>query len=278
MTESSSPGPASGTTQDEKGSLYDLSKPLKMWELPQDLKEISGNAWVDNTHLLVIEDLHPNLYLLALGDKVQIEKTIPFEPSKDKKVDIEDVTLIGNTAYALWSHGVIFKITNWQNKQQTTEMPTTLSKENNTEGICYDPVTHNLLIACKNESGLEDAKKSTRAIYSFDPESGKLNSDPFMVINKKDFKNAAGEKLDFYPSAIAVHPQSHDIYILSTKENKCMAVYTHDGQFKSVQFINKDEMEQPEGICFSPDGNLYISSEGKHGIPPKLFEFTARNK
>lgn len=278
MSETSSPGPASGTTQDEKGSLYDLSKPRKMWELPKDLKEISGNAWVDNTHLLVIEDLHPNLYLLALGDKVQIEKTIPFEPSKDKKVDIEDVTLIGNTAYALWSHGVIFKITNWQNKQQTTEMPTTLSKENNTEGICYDPVTHNLLIACKNESGLDDAKKSTRAIYSFDPESGKLNSDPFMVINKKDFKNAAGEKLDFYPSAIAVHPQSHDIYILSTKENKCMAVYTHDGQFKSVQFIDKDEMEQPEGICFSPDGNLYISSEGKHGIPPKLFEFTARNK
>ena len=43
--------------------------------------------------------------------------------------------------------------------------------------------------------------------------------------------------------------------------------------FKAVQFIDKELMPQPEGICFSPEGKLYISSEGKKGEPGNLFEF-----
>ena len=52
-----------------------------------------------------------------------------------------------------------------------------------------------------------------------------------------------------------------------------MAVFSHDGVLKSYQTIDKEMMPQPEGICFSPDGKLYISSEGKKGEPGNLFEF-----
>ena len=45
-----------------------------------------------------------------------------------------------------------------------------------------------------------------------------------MLIHKKDFKKETGEKLDFFPSAIAVHPVTHDVYILSTKDTKCMDI------------------------------------------------------
>ena len=93
-----------------------------------------------------------------------------------------------------------------------------------------------------------------------------------MVIHKKDFESLTGEKLSFNPSAIAVHPVTHDIYILTTRDNKGMAVFSHDGVLKSYQTIDKDLMQQPEGICFSPDGKLYISSEGKKGEPGNLFE------
>jgi uncharacterized protein YjiK len=31
-------------------------------------------------------------------------------------------------------------------------------------------------------------------------------------------------------------------------------------------------MPQPEGICFSPDGMLYISTEGKNGLPAFILE------
>ncbi|HEV8082167.1 MAG TPA: hypothetical protein VGP55_03145 [Chitinophagaceae bacterium] len=59
---------------------YDLAHPQKKWELPAAIFEISGNTWIDENHLLVIEDLHPNLYLIKLSESnAVIEKTIPFK-------------------------------------------------------------------------------------------------------------------------------------------------------------------------------------------------------
>ncbi len=253
---------------------YDLSHPSKKWTLPGELKEISGQVWMDNNHLLAIEDLHPILYLLKLNDKeVTIEKQSAFKKVSDKKMDIEDVAIVKNTVYALWSHGILYKIKDWQTDPKVKKLETPLSKENNTEGLCYDPVSRNLLIACKNESDVEDQKKSTRSIFEFDLKADTLIREPFMLIHKKDFKKVADEKLEFFPSAVAVHPITHDIYVLSTKETKCMAVYGYKGELKSFQFIDKDLLLQPEGICFAADGTLYISSEGKHGVPPVLMRF-----
>jgi uncharacterized protein YjiK len=146
-------------------------------------------------------------------------------------------------------------------------------KKNNTEGLCYDPVTKKLLIANKDDSGLKNEKKSTKAVYSFDMASQKLDVNPFLIIKEKDFETIAGDKIKFNPSAIAVHPKTNDIYILSTRDTKCMAVFSRDGKLKSFKLIDEDLMPQPEGICFSSEGVLYISSEGKKGEPGNLFQF-----
>ena len=274
------PGSAADTTKLEKSKAaynYDLKNPDHSWMLPDQLIEVSGNTWVDKDHLILIEDMHPELYLIKIDEKkATLEKTIVFAKEDKEKIDIEDVVYVNNTVYALWSHGVVYKIADWQTHPQVEKMKTFLSKENNTEGLCYDPVTKNLLVACKDESSVPDEKKTTKAVYQFDLAQGKLSEQPFLLIHAKDFEKATEQKLDFFPSAIAVHPVTHDIYLLSTRDNKCMAVYSHDGKFKGIQFIDKELMPQPEGICFSPEGTLYISSEGKKGEPGNLFEFRVK--
>jgi uncharacterized protein YjiK len=257
---------------------YDLKKPDHLWRLPKGLVEVSGNTWLDKDHLILIEDMHPLLYLVKTGDNknATLEKTIPFEETKKNKFDIEDVTIVGDVVYALWSHGTIFEIKNWNKNPEVEKFPTSLSSYNNLEGICFDPVTKNLLIACKDKSGIKDADKHMKAVYEFNLESKKLDSDPFLVIHSEDFKKLANDKISFNPSAIAIHPVTHDIYLLSTRGSKCMAVYNRNGQLVSFQTIDQDLMPQPEGICFSPDGTLFISSEGKKGNPGNLFEFKAR--
>lgn len=265
---------SSANTDDDKSFVvYNLSRPSQVWNLPASLKEVSGIAWVDENHWLLIEDLHPDLYLVRFEKEVIVEKTIPFLKQRDEKFDFEDVAVAGNTAYALWSHGVIYKIDNWNSQPVVRTWATGLTKKNNIEGLCFDPLSAGLLIACKNKSGDQEEKKSTRAVYGFDLSSGKLNNEPFLLIHKKDFKEKENEVSNFYPSAIAVHPQTHDLYILSSKETKAMAVYNHEGMFKSVQIIDREIMTQPEGICFSTNGDLYISTEGKHGEPPKVLKF-----
>ena len=253
---------------------YDLKNPKRTWKLPSSLFEVSGNTWVDKNHLLLIEDRHPNLYLIKIDEKnAVLEKTIPFQKDEKDKFDIEDVTLVNDVVFALWSHGILFKISNWNSKPDVKEISTFLSKENNTEGLCYDPVSKNLLIACKYASGIKGEDKSTKAVYQFDMATQKLEKNPFLIMDKKKFEKLAGHQLVFYPSAIAVHPVTHNIYLLSTRENKCMAVFNREGILISFQFIDEDLMPQPEGICFSPEGELYISSEGKNGAPGKLFQF-----
>ncbi|HEV2832048.1 MAG TPA: SdiA-regulated domain-containing protein [Hanamia sp.] len=253
---------------------YDLKKPSQLWRLPSALVEVSGNTWVDEERLILIEDIHPNLYLIKLdGKKASLEKEIPFQKDEKDKFDIEDVTIVDDVAYALWSHGVLLKINNWRSAPDVQKISTFLSKKNNAEGLCYDPVTKKLLIANKDDSGLKDEKKSTKAVYSFDMASQKLDADPFLVIREKDFETVAADKIKFNPSAIAVHPETNDIYILSTHDTKCMAVFSRNGKLKSFQFIDEDLMPQPEGICFSPEGVLYISSEGKKKEPGNLFQF-----
>ena len=265
-----------GIVSESKTSFsYDLKKPTHSWVLPSELVEVSGNTWMDKNHLILIEDLNPNLYYVKFDDKTAtLEKTVPFAETEKDKVDIEDVTIVDNVVYALWSHGALYKITNWQNKPEVEKIKTGLSKDNNTEGLCFDPVTKLLLIALKDNPGTGD--DSEKAVYSFNIEKSQLSEKPFIVIHPKDFKPITGNDLSFNPSAIAVHPITHDIYMLTTRDNKGMAVFTHDGVLKSYQSIDKELMEQPEGMCFNPQGKLIISSQGKKGDPGNVFEFDAK--
>ncbi len=252
---------------------YQLSKPNKVWELPEKLLEVSGTAWVDNDHVLVVEDSHPVLYLLQLNDNISIEKEIRFAPQEVPKMDFEDLAIDGQTAYALWSDGTLYRINNWQQTPAVKKWTTDFSRKNDAEGLCVDPVSKNLLVALKNRSGVDDASKTTRAIYAFDRNSEKLLDKPFLLIKQDDLQKASGERLDFYPSAVAIHPLTNDVYVLSTKGSKALAQYSYKGELKKLTLLDAGLLPQPEGLCFAPDGTLYISTEGSQKQPAKLLRF-----
>jgi uncharacterized protein YjiK len=259
---------------------YILEKPDRKWKMPDDLKEISGIVKMPGDTLLAIEDLHPILYFIDVSKpNAVIAKKLTFEDVAKDKFDIEDVTMdSSHTIYAIWSHGVIFKITDWRNKMHAEPIETGLDKKNNTEGIAYNPATGNLLVACKNESGLEDEKKSTRAVYAYDTSSEKLKQEPFLVIEKKEIDRFMSRKVEFYPSAIGVHPISHDIFVISTKGNKSIACFDQSGKLKGFEFLDPELLPQPEGICFDQKGNIFISTEGRHGEPAYVYEFAFKKQ
>ena len=261
----------------QQSTNYDLVHPTKTLVLSDSLAEISGIVFTKNGRLLAIEDLHPIIYELKVEESsAMIVNKIEFKQTDKEKFDFEDLAVVDDTVYALWSHGAIFKIIDQKGGATSERKKTWLKKENNTEGLAYDPLSGNLLVACKDDAGLQDEKKSTRAIYEFDMKADSLKTNPFMLINKKDFENVAGEKIDFYPAAIAVHPITHDIFIISTKDTKCIAQFTHDGKLKAFDYLEKEMLPQPEGICFDKNGNLYISTEARHGKKPFIYEFAVK--
>ena len=65
----------------------------------------------------------------------------------------------------------------------------------------------------------------------------------------------------FLPSDIAIHPITSDIYI-TDGIHSFILIIDISGKIKSFIELDKNDFPRPEGITFSPEGDIFISSEG----------------
>ncbi len=108
-----------------------------------------------------------------------------------------------------------------------------------------------------------------RAIYKFDLETKKVKKKPVYLIDLEILEVHANKErkvMDyrFHPSAVAIHPISDEIIVLASK-GKALLVMNRSGEIIHFTKLDKAIFPQPEGLCFAPDGTMYISSEGKRG-------------
>jgi len=162
------------------------------------------------------------------------------------------------------------------------------------EGLGFNKAANKLILACKGSSNIEghDKSKEIKAFYGFDLESKKLNTKPIFTISDisllnffqnmpREIKSISKEKKlverlkSFSPSAIALHPVEQQYYILSSV-GKLLIIVNKTGKLRSINFLDKDIFIQPEGICFAPEGTLYISNEGK-SLVAKILKFKYLN-
>jgi uncharacterized protein YjiK len=257
---------------------YLLAEPNQSWKLPKSLDEISGLSYIDDRRLACIQDENGIIYIFNL-----IAGKVDLEISFGNDGDYEGIEVIGNDAWILKSNGTLYKVTDYLKKTalDVIKYTTALSGKNNAEGLAYDPVNRNLLIACKGYPFPEETKESGyKAIYSFNLETKKLNKEPFFLINldtikyyeKYDFFTRLGDDVmdyldpsegdkTFQPSGIAIQPVTGNIFILGSV-GKLLLVLSGKGEMLAMIKLRPEIFPKPEGICFSPDGTLYISNEG----------------
>ena len=63
-----------------------------------------------------------------------------------------------------------------------------------------------------------------------------------------------------HPSAAAINPITKDIYIISSIQ-KILLILNSKGEFKTFYKLNPGIYKQPEGMAFTPEGDLIISNE-----------------
>ena len=73
-------------------------------------------------------------------------------------------------------------------------------------------------------------------------------------------KKTGEEDLKFKPSAAAINPLTNDVWILAST-NQLLIVTDRKGNTKAVYTLNPVIFKQPEGITFTPWGDLLISNE-----------------
>lgn len=246
--------------------FYDLSNPSQRWDLPGDLEEISGLSFYKKNKLACVQDEDGIFYIYDLK-----KKEISREESFGEKGDYEGVEVIGDTAFILKSNGHVYYFHIKSHEiGEVSKVKTDLSSKNDTEGLGFFDEPDELLIACKEAPGTKKVKiEKSRSIYRIKKSDKNFKKNPKYIIDSKSYnkmleKKGLNKKLHkpFKPSGVAVHPITNYVYVIGTV-GKMMIILTPDGEIDNLVPLDPALFRQPEGICFSPDGDLYISSEGR---------------
>jgi uncharacterized protein YjiK len=231
---------------------------ITKWELPGLLKEVSGIAYLSDHKFACVQDEAGTIFIYNTSTAL-IERKVDFGAA----ADYEGLTLAGTTAYSVRSNGKIFEVSDIKTQHpKITEYDTPLTAENDVEGIAYDQKNNRLLIALK---GRETEARDFKGIYAFDLKTKKLLPDPVIKVSLTDpqLPHSKGKNRNnaIQPSDIAIHPVTSQVYLLEAA-NPQIFILNADGSIQSRYKLNRTLFNHPEGITFSPAGELYISNEG----------------
>ncbi|RYD76114.1 MAG: SdiA-regulated family protein [Sphingobacteriales bacterium] len=244
----------------EKSTLpYDLENPTK-YNMPQNLFEISGIVFHngDPKEVFAIQDEDGDLFYLGLNDKES--KYTKF----GGKGDYEDLTIIKDQIIVLKSNGELhlFPIADI-NKAEVDNVVKIkdLVPKAEYEGIATDEKAGKVYILTKGSK--DDEKNKATSIYAFDfQQDNSLKASGTFNLPFDEIEKLSGEKkVKFKPSALAKNPATGEWYILSSV-NKLLVVANADFKIKATYPLKGGNFNQPEGIAFDKDNNLYISNEG----------------
>jgi len=250
---------------------YSLENPVKI-KLGEDLDEISGIAYDKSLGAIIaLNDEEGKLFI------VYMDKRPPSNGYRfNKGGDYEDLCNDGNNWYALKSNGNLSKIENqFTDSMRSKEFKFPLKGKFNFETIFHDPENKRLVLLCK-ECGNINGKVPG---YSFALDKGETDSIPNFSLDLSSLDSNQLPKNGLpKPSAAAFHPLTGDLYVIASV-NSLLIIADRNGRAKEVFKLDKKIFKQPEGLCFSPEGDLFVSNEARNGMPNILhFKYTPTPK
>jgi uncharacterized protein YjiK len=245
---------------------YDFeNKKIDHIKLPKELSEASGLAFAANGNLLCHNDERAAIYELDYRTG-KILKHFSLGKFVAYRSDLEGIATKGDTIFMVNSSGTILRALPGKDGEmvpfQTFKTP--LSVRNDVEGLAYDPATDCLLLACKDEAGMDfrnPLPKDQRAVYAFSLKTYKLLPKPRFLFSILKITARTGGK-EFSPSAIERHPRSGNFFILASRGNAIVEIDAN-GNLLGVSSLPKSVHPQPEGLAIAPDGTALICNEGQ---------------
>ncbi|MDB5200051.1 MAG: hypothetical protein JWO92_2014 [Chitinophagaceae bacterium] len=249
---------------------YDLNHPVE-FTLPEGLSEISGISYYPkDSSVFAIIDEDGLLFKIYLNGSGTIKQW-----RFDKKHDFEDVVMHDSTFYVLISNGDIetLKFVGDSIFANKSKLEDASKKTNEFETLYYDDAL-GLVMMCKD---CEDDKKKIVTAWGYSPDSMAYNPSLFSIDVKQIAEKTGDKKLHFKPSAAAINPVTNDLYILASV-NKLLVVADRKGNVKEVYPLDPVIYKQPEGITFTPSGNLLISNEAAESGNANILIFKPKKK
>ena len=245
---------------------YDLNNSYVI-KLPSELKEISGMAYYSKDNSLFAEsDEKGCLYKIFLNKPNDIRKW-----KFSHKRDYEDVVLVDSVFYMLCNNGDIVALRFIDDSLTAREYTFPKQGKNEFESLYYDDTLKKLVLICKECEGDD---KAVVGAYSLDLQQYMYNKAFAIDVQSLDAMIGPVTKR-IKPSAATINPVTGQLYILSSI-NKLLIVASRNGVIDQVYSLNPSIFNQPEGIAFTPNGNLFISNEATEGRAATIMFYKLR--
>jgi uncharacterized protein YjiK len=246
---------------------YNIHK-ARSTELGKVLNEISGIFYhAGDSSILAISDNQEKIIEIGLKKNKLRDVTGKVV---DKGSDLEDIVMVNSTIFILKSIGEVKAVfPGAPDSSQVITYSLPISGKNDFETMYFDSSLKALILICKS---CEHEKGSgLRSAYKFDLDTRKFDTSVFFRVSQKQVEEILKDSdADLAPSAAAIHPVTQQLFILSSAGN-LLVVADRNGKVISAYKLNPDTFQQAEGIAFAPDGDMYISNEGKLGKPTLLY-------
>ncbi len=241
-------------------SGYNFSSPDEKMELGKHLREISGMSYITDRNLILAEnDEKGDIFVVDFKNKNDNDGKMKF----GGKGDYEDIVYTDTAAYMLVATGSVIQVMTKDSTLATKEFTLDRGGASEFEAMYLGADRKSLVLLCKECSKEKD---EVRTAYRFDLATLTFSAEPLYSINIADIKKILNdEEVEFKPSAAGINPVNGKLYIVASV-GKLLVVADKNGRVEQVFRLDPVLYNQPEGMTFAPNGDLYISNEGGEGI------------
>lgn len=246
---------------------YNLTQPEK-FNMPSSLLEISGIAFHNGDSKIVYSIQDEDGKLFKQNWDVKKQTNTKFAP----KGDFEDLAILHDMVFVLKSNGSVYSFpladTAQKESNRVKEYKHLLPK-GEYEGMYADQASGDVYFLCKNCEADKKTKKITGYVFNHPSTQDTLISKPGFVI---DLSKVSEVKGGLRPSALARNPKTGEWYILSSVQ-KLLVITDSNWKVTATHKLNSSIYNQPEGIAFDNQQNLFISNEGDELTEGNILKF-----
>lgn len=245
----------------------DVVKITRSWVLPATLREISAIEVTASGKIACLQSQVGSIYIFNIETGL-VDKEILFGPPGA----YEGLALVNGDAYIACADGRIIEVAKYMaDSPSVKEYGTHLTIAEKLDGLCYDRRNKRLLATVK---GSADAIQQFKGIYAFSLTHKRMPVKPVIKIDlrhrvfgvpSKNIQNV------FQPSDLDIHPTTGQLFIIDGDKRQLLTMRMPDN-IRTLRALDNDKFFQPEGVTFTPSGELFIASKGNRDLPGMLLQ------